>query len=151
MDSVEIQKLADLESAHWWYLLRSESVHKWAQSLPRGSSVLDVGSASGGNTLLLAKLGLNVTSLEMSDLGVEIQLKKGIDVVKGDATNLPFDSIKFDAILCLDVLEHIEDDIAALREMWRVTKPGGKFLFSVPEDPRLWSEHDEAVNHVRRY
>ena len=54
-------------------------------------------------------------------------------------------------MLCLDVLEHIEDDVSALKEMCRVTKPGGKFLFSVPEDPKLWSDHDESVSHVRRY
>ena len=151
MDSVEIQNLADLESVHWWYLLRTESVAKWALSLPAGSRILDVGSASGGNTLLLTDLGFNLTSLEMSDLGVELQLKKGIHVVRGDATELPFESDSFDAVLCLDVLEHIENDISALAEMYRVTRPGGKFLFSVPEDPKLWSEHDEAVRHVRRY
>jgi SAM-dependent methyltransferase len=151
MDSVEIQNLADLESIHWWYLLRSESVAQWANSLPEGSRILDVGSASGGNTLLLTDLGFNLTSLEMSDLGVQLQLKKGIRVVRGDATDLPFESDSFDAVLCLDVLEHIENDVSALNEMYRVTRPGGKFLFSVPEDPRLWSEHDEAVSHVRRY
>jgi SAM-dependent methyltransferase len=151
MDSTEIQSLADLESVHWWYQLRSESVVKWAQSLPAGATILDVGSASGGNTLLLSNLGFNLTSLEMSDLGFEIQLKKGINVIQGDATKLPFKSSSFDAVLCLDVLEHIEEDLIALEEMYRVVKAGGKFLFSVPEDPRLWSNHDEAVNHVRRY
>ena len=151
MDSSEIQNLADLESVHWWYLLRSESVTKWSRSLPLGSRILDVGSASGGNTILLSELGFELTSLEMSDLGVELQQNRGIDVVRGDATNLPFESASFDAVLCLDVLEHIEDDVSALKEMYRVTKPGGKFLFSVPEDPRLWSDHDRAVSHVRRY
>lgn len=151
MDSTEIQSLADLESVHWWYQLRSESVVKWAQCLPAGATILDVGSASGGNTLLLSNLGFNLTSLEMSDLGFEIQLKKGINVIQGDATKLPFKSSSFDAVLCLDVLEHIKNDVTALEEMYRVTKANGKFLFSVPEDPKMWSDHDESVNHVRRY
>lgn len=151
MDSTEIQNLADLESVHWWYLLRSESVTRWSRSLPSGSKILDVVSASGGNTILLSDLGFDLTSLEMSDLGVELQLKRGLNVIRGDATNLPFQSESFDAVLCLDVLEHIDDDVSALKEMYRVTKQGGKFLFSVPEDPKLWSDHDEAVSHVRRY
>jgi SAM-dependent methyltransferase len=151
MDPSEIQNLSDLESSHWWYRLRSESVDGWADSLSTGSRVLDVGSASGGNTLLMMDLGLNVSSLEMADLGVEMQLKKGIAVVRGDATNLPFESNCFDAVLCLDVLEHIENDLLALSEMLRVLKPGGKFLFSVPEDPKMWSQHDIVVSHVRRY
>lgn len=81
MDSTEIQNLADLESVHWWYLLRSESVTRWSRSLPSGSTILDVGSASGGNTILLSALGFDLTSLEMSDLGVELQLKRGISVI----------------------------------------------------------------------
>lgn len=65
----------------------------------------------------------------MSDLGVDLQLKWGIIVIRGDATNLPFQSEFFDVVLCLDVLEHIEDNLLAPKEMYRVTKPGEKFLF----------------------
>ena len=130
MDSSEIQNLSDLESFHWWYRLRSESVYGWADSLSTGSRVLDVGSASGGNTLLMMDLGLNVSSLEMADLGVEMQIKKGIAVVRGDATDLPFDSNCFDAVLCLDVLEHIENDLLAL---------SGYIIFNSRIEPALQS------------
>ncbi len=56
-----------------------------------------------------------------------------------------------DAVVAFDVLEHIEDDEAAVREIHRVLRPGGLALIAVPADPRLWSAHDEAVGHVRRY
>ncbi len=55
------------------------------------------------------------------------------------------------ALTALDLLEHIEDDGAAVREFARVLAPGGVLLITVPACPFLWSEHDEALNHVRRY
>jgi SAM-dependent methyltransferase len=115
------------------------------------SHVLDLGSASGGNSLLMQNLGLKVSSLEYSQLGYELQLRKGIDVTKGDARDIPFPSDYFDALICLDVLEHIQEDDRVVSEIQRVLKPGGKFLISVPEDPSLWSDHDVAVSHFRRY
>jgi SAM-dependent methyltransferase len=56
-----------------------------------------------------------------------------------------------DAVVAFDVLEHIEDDVTAVAEVRRVLRPGGAFLVAVPVDMRLWSAHDEAVGHVRRY
>jgi len=115
------------------------------------SHILDLGSASGGNSLLMQNLGFKVSSLEYSQLGYELQLKKGIDVTKGDARNIPFPSSYFDALICLDVLEHIQEDGKVISEIQRVLKSGGKFLISVPEDQSLWSDHDVAVSHFRRY
>ena len=56
-----------------------------------------------------------------------------------------------DLVVAFDVLEHIEDDDAAVREVLRALRPGGHYLVAVPCDPKLWSAHDEAVGHVRRY
>lgn len=151
MDDLEIAKLDNLESSHWWYIIRRRILSSWVSGLPKGSRVLDLGSATGANTLLMQSRGLEVTSLEYSDLGVSIQIEKGIRVVKGDARNLPFKDSEFDACICLDVLEHIHDDREVMREIKRVTKSSGRVLISVPEDPTFWSNHDVAVGHVRRY
>jgi len=151
MDPSEIELLDAMESSHWWYLNRKFELLSWVKMSPKDCSVIDVGSASGGNAKLLIDLGYNVTSLEMSDIGVRLQREKNIPVVQGDATSLLFESSSFDVVICMDVLEHIPEDELALSEIFRILKSGGRFLFTVPEDPKLWSSHDVAVSHVRRY
>jgi SAM-dependent methyltransferase len=64
---------------------------------------------------------------------------------------MPFDDDAFDLTLSLDVIEHLQDDVAALRELRRVTKPGGVLLVTVPAYQWLWSGHDEINHHHRRY
>ena len=151
MDNQEIINLDNLESSHWWYVARKNTLRVWCMKLSPTSHILDLGSASGGNSLLMQNLGFRVSSLEYSQLGYELQLHKGIDVTKGDARDIPFASSYFDALICLDVLEHIQEDGKVVAEIQRVLKPGGKFLISVPEDQSLWSDHDVAVSHFRRY
>jgi SAM-dependent methyltransferase len=74
-----------------------------------------------------------------------------LPVVRGDACRLPFASGGADVVLAFDVLEHLADDAGALREFFRVLRPGGLLWVSVPADMRLWSAHDVAVGHVKRY
>ena len=151
VDDSEIQQLDTLESSHFWYRARKLQLTKWFSGQRRHLQVLDLGSATGGNTLHISSLGHEVTSVEYSQIGVLIQQNKGIPVVQADARDLPFADSTFDVLVCLDVLEHIDEDGLVALEIRRVLKPGGKFLVSVPEDPKLWSAHDVAVNHFRRY
>jgi SAM-dependent methyltransferase len=151
MNNAEIDALDKLESTHWWYRVRKENLLRWVKSLPRESSVLDLGSASGGNTLELMRAGFSVTSVEYSSHGIALQIAKGIKPIQADARSLPFGPEEFDGVYCMDVLEHIVEDEQVLSQIYRVTVQGGKFLCSVPEDPDLWSAHDVAVDHVRRY
>lgn len=151
MNDQEILNLELLESTHWWYLIRKKILKKWLLGVPAGSRILDLGSATGGNSKMMKDLGYEVTSLEFSQVGVDIQLKKGINVIQADARKTGLPSNSFDACICLDVLEHIVEDTLVLAEINRILKPDGLFLFSVPEDMSLWSDHDEAVSHVRRY
>jgi SAM-dependent methyltransferase len=64
---------------------------------------------------------------------------------------LPFEDDSFDLAASLDVIEHLEDDLGALRELRRVVAPGGALLITVPAYPWLWSGHDEVNHHHRRY
>ncbi|MFN3421861.1 MAG: class I SAM-dependent methyltransferase, partial [Armatimonadota bacterium] len=72
-------------------------------------------------------------------------------LVLGDAQFLPFDDNSFDLVAVLDVLEHLDDDCQALQEIWRVLKPKGAVVFTVPAFMSLWSVHDIALAHKRRY
>ena len=90
--------------------------------------------------------------LEPSSRGAEVARARGVgEVVVAGIDTMPFDASRFDLITCLDVLEHIEDDRGALRELRRVARPGGVLLITVPAYPRLWSSHDELNRHCRRY
>lgn len=144
--------LESLHDTHWWYKIRKYILKKFLKkNLEAGSRVLEIGSATGANTVAMSALGYLVTSLEFSTFGVEAQKKKGLRVIQGDARRLPFEQDSFEAVVCMDVLEHIVEDDLVLSEIYRVLKPGGIFLISVPEDPSMWSSHDTAVDHVRRY
>jgi SAM-dependent methyltransferase len=151
MDDSEIQILDRLEAKHWWYVARKVILEKWISTLEPRSRILDLGSATGANSQFIRNLGFECASIEFSTLGVAIQKSKGLEVTQGDARSLPHVSDSFDAIICLDVMEHIVEHDAVASEIHRVLRSGGKFLISVPHGKKLWSAHDVAVNHVRRY
>jgi SAM-dependent methyltransferase len=79
------------------------------------------------------------------------QPRAGIHYVVATADALPFREGAFELVGSFDVLEHLPDDHAGLQEQRRVVRPGGHVVTAVPADPRLWSAHDEAVGHYRRY
>ncbi len=150
MDRSEIHKLARLEGTHWWYRERRHLLASSIRTLPTGRA-LDVGAAAGGNTRLLRSRGWQAVALERGPEGAAIAHQRGIPVLRADATRLPVRPGSLDLVVAFDVLEHIEDDDTAAAEIQRVLRPGGTALIAVPADPRLWSAHDEAVGHVRRY
>lgn len=123
----------------------------WLKFSKPSSKILDLGSATGGNTLFMKSLGFELTSVELSDLGCLIQRAKGISVVQADARELPFPACSFDIVVCLDLLEHIREDWKVVTEIHRVLIPGGLCIIAVPEDMSMWSDHDLSVDHVRRY
>lgn len=152
MDDSEIQALDSLEAGHWWYRNRKKILSELLSKELRSMNVLDLGSASGSNTIFMNELGFrSVSSVEYSDYGCKLQRIKGIDVINADARQLPFAAESYDYVVCMDVIEHIEDDISVLNEIRRVLKRNGKAIISVPEDMKLWSNHDLAVGHFRRY
>lgn len=150
MEATEIRKLAEIEDKHWWYAERRHLLEASVRDLPVGRA-LDVGAAGGGNTRVLRRLGWDAVALEYGEEGAQVARQRNIPVVRADATYLPFADGSFDLVVAFDVLEHIVEDHTCAEEILRVLRPGGTFLVAVPCDPRLWSAHDEAVSHVRRY
>jgi SAM-dependent methyltransferase len=112
---------------------------------------IDVGAAGGGNTRVLQGLGWKVAAIEYGEEGSRVAAERGLPTLRADATRLPVASSSLDLVVAFDVLEHIEDDKAAATGVYEALRPGGTFLVAVPADPRLWSAHDDAVGHVRRY
>ena len=151
-DSYETDTLA-VEDRHWWYRGRRRIVLDVVGGLPLPPQprILDAGCGSGRNLVELAGFG-SVVGLEPSERGAEVARARGLgDVVQAEIGTMPFDDASFDLITLLDVLEHIEDDRGALRELRRVARPGGVLLITVPAYPQLWSSHDELNRHCRRY
>lgn len=144
--------MAQLESRHWWFVgTRSIILSEVHRRIPRGSSLLDVGSGAGYTLSLLHPdfdcLGLDC-SAEATALSRE---KTAAPTVQGSATQLPFAGNSFDAVLALDVLEHLDDDLLAAQQIYHVLKPGGTLIASVPAHPWLFASHDIALGHRRRY
>jgi SAM-dependent methyltransferase len=150
VEGTEVRKLAALEDAHWWYRERRHLLSRAIRELPPGTA-MDVGAAGGGNTRVLREAGWSVVALEYGSDGAQVAAERGLPVLRGDATTLPVADASLDLVVAFDVLEHILDDDSAVAEVKRALRPGGTFLVAVPADPRLWSEHDVAVDHVRRY
>jgi len=150
VEGTEVRKLAALEDAHWWYRERRHLLASALRAMTPGRA-LDVGAAGGGNTRVLRDLGWSAAALEYGVDGALVAAERGLPVMRADATLLPVADGALDLVVAFDVLEHLVDDDACAGDILRVLRPGGTFLVAVPCDPRLWSAHDEAVGHVRRY
>jgi SAM-dependent methyltransferase len=150
VDVSEIRKTAELEDRHWWFKERRHLLAREVRSLPPGRAV-DIGAAGGGNTRVLRDLGWLAAALEYSADGALLAAERDLVSVRADATALPFRSEALDLAVAFDVLEHLADDAAAVSEIARVLRPGATLLVAVPCDMRLWSAHDVACSHYRRY
>ena len=150
MDEDEIRKSAQLEQTHWWYSGRRALVGRLMASVTPGTA-LDVGCGSAGNTAVLRDLGWRVTGLEYSPAAAVLARSRGLPIVRGDARRLPFPDQSFDLVMSTDMWEHIDEDDQVAAEAARVLRPGGRLLVAVPAGMDLWSGHDVALGHVRRY
>jgi SAM-dependent methyltransferase len=142
-----------VEDSHWWYRGRRRVLEQALTrvALPAPARILDAGCGSGRNMLELARYG-EVAGVELSGTSATLARERGVgEVVEGSVLEMPFAADSFDLAVCLDVIEHLEDDRAALREMRRVLAPGGALLVTVPAYQWLWSGHDEINHHHRRY
>jgi SAM-dependent methyltransferase len=142
-----------VEDRHWWYQGRRRVIERVIErlDLPAGARILDAGCGSGRNMVDLARHGA-VTGVELSETSVRLARERNAgEVVEGSVMDMPFEDGTFDLTVSLDVIEHLQDDVGALRELRRVTKPGGALLVTVPAYQWLWSGHDEINHHHRRY
>jgi SAM-dependent methyltransferase len=152
--SNEYQVMHELEMRHWWFRGRRQVLvdllmrHLSLASRPR---LLDLGCGTGGNIGALANLG-DVIGIEPDPGAVALaRTRGGAMFCRATGTALPFAAGSFDAVIASDVLEHIAEDGPAVAEISRVLRRGGLLVFSVPAHPWLFTHHDAALLHHRRY
>jgi ubiquinone/menaquinone biosynthesis C-methylase UbiE len=150
-----------VEEKHWWFVGRRAILESFLQEIVRrfesaraGTQndlrILDVGCGTGANLEMLSQFGA-AEGVDVSDDALEFCRGKGLNVQKGLAERLPYSDETFDITTALDVVEHLDDDIAGLKEMNRVTKTGGYSLIFVPAFMWLWGVQDDISNHRIRY
>ena len=154
MNVDEYERMYVLEDTYWWFQGRMRMIqtlleHYMPES-PRPGRVLDVGCGTG---LMLQHLKhWEPVGLDFSTLAMSFCRRRGLDhLVAGDVVKLPIRSGSMDLILALDLIEHIERDDLMIREFRRVLRPGGYLMATVPAHQKLWSDHDVALHHYRRY
>ncbi|HVS20792.1 MAG TPA: class I SAM-dependent methyltransferase, partial [Pyrinomonadaceae bacterium] len=148
-----------VEDAHWWYVGRRRIISSFVKRVcdelrserhgpPR---ILDIGCGTGGNLEMLLEFG-DAEGVDVSVEALEFCRARGLSAVKqGAAESLPYEDESFDLVTGLDVVEHLDDDVAGLREMRRVLRPGGRVLLFVPAFMFLWGVQDDVSNHRTRY
>jgi SAM-dependent methyltransferase len=149
----ELHPMLSRDDEHWWYRGRRLALRAELERLPleAGARLLDAACGSGRTLDELARYG-RVSGVDLSPDAVETARRRGHDDVHvARVEELPFADGTFDAVTCLDVVEHTPDDRAALAELQRVTRPGGLLLVTVPAYQALWSQHDEVNLHFHRY
>jgi len=155
MERAVFDRMAELDAHHWWYVARrdilAEVIARTVRP-PRDARVLEIGCGTGHNLAMLQKFG----SVEAAELDPEARAlaarRLGKPVHDGALPGLA-DQLGsgFDLIALLDVLEHVEDDRGALAAIHRMLKPGGALLLTVPINKWMWTAHDAAHHHHRRY
>jgi SAM-dependent methyltransferase len=151
----EYQAMHLVELTHWWFRGRRRLLVSFLARVGGARTgalrILDYGCGTGGNTTSYGRFG-SVTGVEPDPHAIRLAQKRGgAFYCRANGLRLPFRNGAFDVVIASDVLEHIEDDSAALAEMARVLKPGGSMIISVPAHQWLFSYHDAALQHFRRY
>ena len=155
MDRVVYDRMAAHDSTHWWYRARRDILRDYLGrygALPKDARILEIGCGTGHNLPMLAAFG-SVEAIEIDPAARAIASERlGRPVGEAPLPALPgVERNAYDLVAVLDVVEHIEDDVAALAAMRSLLKPGGKILIAVPAHQWLWSAHDVVNHHHRRY
>lgn len=152
MQSYLYKDLYLLEDKHWWHVSKRKAVFYFLKNYASVNkpNILDIGCGTGKNLEALSTIG-KATGIDKSKDAIEYCKKRGLSSVflkEADTTGFP--SNTFDVITILDVIEHT-DDRKTLQEVYRLLKPKGIVICTVPAFQMLWSQWDEVLEHKRRY
>jgi SAM-dependent methyltransferase len=145
-----------VEGSHWWFAGRRRIIESFLREICRklGTSsphILDIGCGTGANLEMLSQFG-DAEGVDVSAEALAFCQERGLkNVRQGQAEALPYEDSSFDIVTGLDVVEHLDDDVAGLKEMYRVLRSGGYALLFVPAFMFLWGVQDDISHHRRRY
>lgn len=153
MDASLYPRMAEVEDQHWWFAGRRTICDKLLTNcgLPRDAAIFEPGCGTGGNFPWLAGHG-QLFAMDSDPTAVEFATARRIgEVARGVLPDaIPF-AQRFDLVVMTDVIEHLDEPVAAMRAVHARLKPSGVLLLTAPALPRLWSEHDVTHHHRRRY
>lgn len=156
METDVYEVLYRFEDADWWHKARRELLLQilgqiYQENHSKLLKILDLGCGAGLNLKHMTKYG-DIVGLDCYEDALIFSKSRGIsNLVRASGDKLPLKEGVFDVVCALDVLEHIEDDIAVMNELRRVMAPTGYLILTVPAFQALWSSHDVVAHHVRRY
>ena len=149
------EQMAQLDSRHWWFTARRRILDGVIERIvrpPDNARILELGAGTGHNLAMLSRFG-EVEASELDPVARDIASDRlGRPVVEAALPDLGmFPSEAYDMVALLDVLEHVPDDKGSLKAIYGLLKPGAALLLTVPINPWMWSAHDVAHHHHRRY
>jgi len=155
MERIVYERMAEIDQLHWWYRARREILSDLIErriTLPDNARILEVGCGTGHNLAMLGDFG-RVDAIEVDGAARAIASQRlGHEVLDAPLPALPgVPDRTYDLIAILDVIEHIDEDVAGLAGLAAKLKPGGRILITVPAFPWMWSAHDVVNHHKRRY
>ena len=142
----------EVEKSYWWFAGKRDIIRAVLAGLGGADRrILDIGCGCGLNTVNLNRFGLTFP-LDISEKALCFCRERGLKrLVRSGVKPLPFKDNSFELIVASDLIEHLDDDSSALKEFYRVLKKKGIILLTVPAHPFLYSYHDRALGHKRRY
>ena len=146
----------EVEERHWWFVGRRRILRSFVAAIAARLNqakldILDIGCGTGANLEMLSEFGV-AQGVDVSAEALAFCHARGLEAVKqGAAEALPYEDRSFDLVTGLDVVEHLDDDLAGLKEMHRVLRLDGCALIFVPAFMFLWGVQDDISNHRRRY
>ena len=155
MERKVYEQMAALDSRHWWFTARRRILDGIIERVvrpPRDARILELGAGTGHNLAMLSRFG-EVEASELDPIARGIASERlGRPVVEAALPDLSmFQANSYDMVALLDVLEHVPDDKGSMKAIYDLLKPGGALLLTVPINPWMWSAHDVAHHHHRRY
>lgn len=155
MQKILYEKFFNMEKEHWWFQARKDIVLKLISlhiELKKNFKIMDIGCGTG---MMLEeiknKFSITAIGIDNSEEAVRFSKKRGLNIILSSAEKIEQNSESIDLIMALDLIEHIENDIASLKEFNRVLKKNGYVLLTVPAFNCLTSAHDVINEHKRRY